>query len=59
MTYSILNFILLAVFLILCAIIVLMIHSYRTGISHSQATLVLLLMGLLGSVILVKSPKYN
>ena len=58
MTYSILNFVLFAVITILCAIVVLAIHTYHTGIRHQDALIVLLLTGLLGSVILVRSPKY-
>lgn len=58
MTYTFLNFVLFSVISILCAIIVMAVHTYHTGIRHQGVLLILLLTGLLGSVILVKSPKY-
>ena len=58
MTYNFLNFVLFAVISILCTIIVMAVHTYHTGIRHPGALFILLVAGLLGSIILVKSPKY-
>lgn len=58
MTYSVLNFILFFVISALCAIVILALHTYNTGVRHPVTILFLLLSGLIGSAILVKSPKY-